>query len=136
MNFKTLIGIIALVLIINNCGSDEWKVGPEEVLHISVSKGLNPTYSWEEGLAHRLIVLRDSNIIVWGIHTPSTNKINSPVTHGKIQNGAELYFDWEPIDSSAYDSCLVQGKSYYVQVIKWGKDAIGAEIFMADSTEL
>ena len=109
MNFKTLIGIIALVLIINNCGSDEWKVGPEEVLHISVSKGLNPTYSWEEGLAHRLIVLRDSNIIVWGIHTPSTNKINSPVTHGK---------------------------SYYVQVIKWGKDAIGAEIFMADSTEL
>jgi hypothetical protein len=138
MIFKIIISVFVIIVLIVYCGQDshdEIIVGPDEIIHISVSKGLYPIYSWDTGSANKLIVLDDSSVMVWGVFTPNANKLSSPIKHGEIPEDAELFFDREPVDSAVFDSSLINGKSYYVRVTKLGSNSIGAEVFVADTIE-
>ena len=76
---------------------------------ISVSGGVNPTYTWEGGGAHSVSVVRTSapGDIVWGVAQPLTG-VASPVTHGSLPGGA--------LQSSNKEPTLTAGVTYRVSV--------------------
>jgi hypothetical protein len=108
-----------------------------EPLEVYGTKGLCPTYSWNNGSAYSLRVRGDSGV-VWAIHTPGANKLNSPIKHGEIPPGAELFIDPERlglVDTAAYDSSLFHGERYKVLIMKINNYSLGEFVFYADSTK-
>ena len=131
INIKNYILISLIFLFSFNCNPH----GPEDHIDITVSKGTTPTYSWTGGPVNDLVVRKLPNHeIVWGIITPSKDRIYSPVTHGIIPEGAVVFKDSlgiSNIDTAAFSQPLIVGQKYLVQVIsKIEKFEVGTTEFI------
>ena len=109
-NQITVIIFISL-LVASSCG-------PEEDIHVEVSKGLKPTISWEGGPIYCLSI-RDktddsSKNVVWSFYAIiGENIVDSPVKYGILPDSTELWL--EPQIDRTNDS-LVNGRKYEVYV--------------------
>ncbi len=123
--------ITVVLLIIFSCSpNDLFEIGPDESITISVSDDSVPVFSWDNGPIHRLFVM-EGDSVKWGIITPESDNISSPVTYGIIPDGAELFVDLSnfPNMSQSYGNPLCPDSLCYVQAIKYYKHSIGSETF-------
>lgn len=77
---------------------------------IAVSGGTQPNYSWSEGPALSVDVVRTSNqtVVVWRVADPTNRNIRSPVRHGVVPPGA--------LETAALERVLTAGVEYRVSI--------------------
>lgn len=65
---------------------------------ITIGSGTNPTYSWTVGNAFSVSIVRTAapTVIVWGLASPGTDNISSPVSHGTAPLGIIPTANTEP----------------------------------------
>lgn len=106
-------------------------LGPEECISITVSEGTKPYFSWDGGLAYRLIIDANGGA-VWILRTPRRNGLESPLRYGDVPDSAEVVQHSTvtgPVNTGAYGQPLTPGIKYYVQVMRYGINAIGSTEF-------
>ncbi len=130
--------IIVIIALFSSC----IYCSPEEktVLNITVSSGINPTYSWGDTRVDYLRVnYYDSyGKIVMGIQSDESNNISSPVRHGIIPENAHIYnFGIEvPIDTTIFGKPLVPGKSYIITIGRMDEFTGGEKQFFCTADSL
>lgn len=102
----SLVAAVLMLLPLAGCSDSSDPTGPggggASDFSISVSAGVNPTYSWTTGAASSLSVVRTASPadVVWGIVDPTaqigTTNLDSPVTHGSVKSGTIASFNTEP----------------------------------------
>gem|GEM_PF-1424424 len=92
-------------------GGNEGGEGSGNQFTVTVSSGVNPTYSWNGGSAFSVSVVRTSaqTTIVWNVTDPLNNNIESPVTHGTVPAGA--------LETFSVEKTLTAGVEYRVSVV-------------------
>jgi hypothetical protein len=77
---------------------------------IAVSGGTQPTYTWFEGPALSVDVVRTSNqtVVVWRVADPTNRNISSPVRQGVVPAGA--------LETASLERILTAGIQYRVTV--------------------
>ena len=127
-NIRNYILILVIILFsFNSCG-------PEDNFDIIVSKGTIPTYTWAGEPVNNLVVRKyPEHKIVWGIITPSKDRIFSPVTHGIIPEGAIVIQDTlilSNIDTADFGQPLIIGHNYTVQAWRTESYSVGTTEFI------
>jgi hypothetical protein len=112
MRYTGLLFVAAAML--SGCGGS---TGPSNgnndgsAFDITISGGLNPSYSWPGGDGHSVSIVRVSapGTIVWGVANP-IGPLPSPVTHGSVPSGA--------LPTSSAEARLTAGVRYRVAITR------------------
>src|SRR5690606_10543399 len=101
--------LLAITLLVSSCKDSTSPNDGGSAFDISISGGLNPTYTWDGGNAHSVSVMRtsDPTDIVWGVALPITG-VPSPVSHGTVPSGA--------LPSSTKEMTLTAGVEYRISI--------------------
>lgn len=108
--FAGMAAVAALLAPAGGCTGDGSPAGPSSATTVTAGAGTNPTYTWTGGPVFSVTVARTSDPVtpVWGIVTPGTNGIASPLVHGTVPTGA--------VNTAMTEIALTPGTEYRVSV--------------------
>ena len=103
--------LTAAALLAAGCDSDGNPAGATgNSITVAAGSGTNPTYTWTGGPVFEVRVSRTSDPVtpVWGVVTPGTDGIASPLAHGTVPSGA--------VATAMTEVALTPGTGYRVSV--------------------
>ncbi|MCP4727000.1 MAG: hypothetical protein GY863_18315 [bacterium] len=126
---NTLFTVILILSLTGLSCSDP--IGQSDQITVSVSTGLTPMFSWSDGAINRLLVFENDSLN-WGISSPGTDGISSPVEYGIVPDGAEIYIDSinYAMDVSSFGSQVTVGSPCKVDVSRLSDNSTGSEEFV------
>ncbi|MFC1492717.1 alpha/beta hydrolase family esterase [candidate division KSB1 bacterium] len=124
--------IIVFWLLISMFGSScSNPIEPSEQITISISNGIAPQFSWSEGNINKLLVF-ENDTLKWGISSPGTDGISSPVRYGIVPGDAEIYIDSinNTVNINSFGMQLTAGSDCKVEVRKSADNSVSSQEFV------
>lgn len=108
--FAVITAVAALVAPGGGCTGDGTTGPSSSAITVTAGAGRNPTYTWTGGPVFSVTVARtwDPVTPVWGIVTPGTDGIASPLAHGTVPSGA--------VATAMTEIALTPGTEYRIAV--------------------